>query len=102
MVFKFLNKFFRPQKSITFIFTGNNKNINLNIQYKKCNSEYIASMIYALNNGLFLGKMVQNLTDNIDIKNNNEILLKLDQLYLLDQKNDLLVKPLEAFEKNAK
>jgi hypothetical protein len=106
MVFNFLYKFLskpKPQKSITFTFTGtNSSDIQLDIQYKECNPEYIASLIYALNHGLFLGKIVQNLNDHSNVKNNNEILSKLDQLYVIEQQNDLLIKPLEAFEKNAK
>jgi hypothetical protein len=106
MVFNFLYKFLpkpKSNKSITFTFTGTNSNdIQLKIQYKECSPEYIASLIYALNHGLFLGKMVQNLSDTNHIKDNNEILNKLDQLYVIEQQNDLLVKPLEAFEKNAK
>lgn len=101
MVSEFLKKFFRPQqKCIIFTFTGEKNNINIDIKYQQCSSDYIAAIIYTLNNGLFLGKMVQNLTDNIEIKNNNDILEKLDQLYILERQNDVMVKPLETFKKN--
>lgn len=103
MLSKIFHKLFGSKKYITFTFTDTKSNdIKLNISYKEYKPEYIASIIYALNHGLFLSKMVQNLIDNTDIKNNNEILAKLDHLYVIEQQEDILVKPLETFEKNAK
>lgn len=103
MLFDFLKKICNKKKSITFTFTGKDtKDISLDIYYKQCNPEYIASIIYALNHGLFLGKIVQSLMDHKDTNYNNQILAKLDQLYVLEQQDDILVKPLETFEKNVK
>lgn len=103
MLFNFFSKLSHKKKSITFKFISDNPNdIVLSIYQNGCSPEYIASMIYAINNGLFLGKMIQNLTENNNIKNADDILSKLDRLYVLEQQDDILVKPLETFEKNAK
>lgn len=103
MLFSFLKKFFYKEKTIIFTFTStDSKDISLNINHKQCNPEYIASIIYALNHGLFLSKIIQNLMDHTDTNYNNQILAKLDQLYVLEQQDDILVKPLETFEKNVK
>lgn len=77
------------------------------LDYKTMSSpENTASIIYALSVGLFLDKIIKILLE--DIKNNKNkklaenILNKLDELYILDQQNDMMIKPLETFDKNVK
>lgn len=111
MVFKFIQKIFsifKYKPKVSFNFFEDEKDIvKMSIKYDYINSpEYIASIIYALNNGLFLDKIVNILLDDLKKNKNqkftNDILSRLDALYVIDQQNDLIIKPLEAFDKNAK
>lgn len=91
--------------SILFKYDNTN-NIILSLDYNSKNKpEDIASIIYALTHGLFLDKIVNILLE--DIKHDRkqisyDILSQLDHLYIIDRQKDLIVKPLEAFEKNVK
>lgn len=109
MVFKFIQKIFSIYKpKVSFNFFEDEKDIvKISIKYSHINNpEYIASIIYALNNGLFLDKIINILLDDLKKNKNqkltNDILSKLDVLYVIDQQNDLIIKPLEAFDKNVK
>lgn len=111
MVFKLLQKIlsiFQTKPKISFDFFEDKKDmVKISIKYDHINNpEYIASVIYALNNGLFLDKIVTILLDNLKKEKNKDltsnILSKLDTLYIIDQQNDLIIKPLEAFDKNVK
>ena len=106
MVFKmwqFITSFFTNNKKLTLNFISDPKDIvKISINYNSTNSpEFIASVIYALNNGLFLEKIVNALFNENKAETNN-ILLKLDALYVTDHQNDLIIKPLETFDKNVK
>lgn len=111
MLFKFFNRIlslFKSKHIVSLVFRyDNNHNVFLSMNYNnKPKFEDIASIIYALNNGLFLDKIVNILL--ADTKNNkknvtaHQILSQLDSLYVIDRQHDLIVKPLEAFEKNVK
>lgn len=111
MLFKFFNRIlsvFKSKYIVSLVFRYDiNDNIFLSIDYNnRSKSQDIASIIYALSNGLFLDKIVNILLE--DAKNNKkniaayQILSQLDSLYVIDRQHDLIVKPLEAFEKNVK
>jgi len=102
-MWQFITSFFTNNKKLTLNFISDPKDIvKISINYNSTNSpEFIASVIYALNNGLFLEKIVNALFNENKAETNN-ILLKLDALYVTDHQNDLIIKPLETFDKNVK
>lgn len=104
-IYKYFSSLFKSKEKISFEFVSDTKDIvKVSINYSSINSpEYAASVIYALNNGLFLDKIVNILLNDLSNKTlASNILGKLDALYIVDQQDDLIIKPLEAFDKNVK
>lgn len=66
----------------------------------------IGTIIYALNNGMLFDTIIDSLVE-LGTKNDNKefvqlILNQINTYYSIDNKNDLIVSPLETFNKNAR
>lgn len=83
---------------ITASFVCNNKN--------KPDAAKIGTIIYALNSGMLFDTIINSLVE-LKTKNNDKefVQLILDQIstyYFINNKNELVISPLETFNKNAK
>lgn len=107
-IYKNICSFFSTTTNISIKFSCDTKDLTkISLKYNNINNpEYIATIIYALNNGLFLDQIVNILVNNLKSKKDKDItykiLSKLDSLYITDQQNELIIKPLETFDKNVK
>lgn len=103
-LFRHITNLFKSQPKVTFTFFSDPKDIvKIFINYHSLESpEYIASLIYALNSGLFLDKIINAILENKNKDFSSDILSKLDMLYILDSQDNILIKPLQAFDKNVK
>ena len=114
MVFNIINKIknlFYRSKTFNIIFSIENNNIKTTINYnEKCfdDATKIASIIYALNNGALLNKIIDSLVSiglNTKLKDKEfiiQIINKLNYYYNIDTQDSIVVLPLETFHKNAK
>lgn len=107
---KIQNLLYRP-KTFNIIFSIENNNIKTTINYNKnCfdDATKIASIIYSLNNGELLNKIVDSLVSiGLDTKLKDkqfiiQIINKLNYYYNINMQDSIVVLPLETFHKNAK
>ena len=107
MDFNFFKK--KENNILNLTFNINNNQINTSFVYSNKNLDdatKIAAIIYALNNGMLFDAILDSL---VNVGKNNQktefitlVLNQLNKYYSNDQKNEIIIKPLETFHKNAK
>ena len=112
MLSKFYNYFF-PQKNnpdirISFnIDDITNNNILVKVEYKNTSIDtckYIAKILFMLNKGFLMKHMIEAI-NRLPINNHEfavQVLKEWDNLYLLENYNDPIISPSDAFSRHTK